>query len=198
MKKPNVFTQGIAVLAIGLSSTVLACGLHQDASLSFVSQPGSLDVYMKVMEKRQQDVFGNRQKSQHEHITHLEHALQQAAKHPIEFVIFEAINGTSQYVSITDKVKVLNHDEMHHGHENSARKSHHHGHHHHSHKHKQHDTHSSHIQAESPAMLITELDVLDAITNKVISWHQAKAQGLVQINGSADQQAEIEALFTAI
>lgn len=45
-------------------------------------------------------------------------------------------------------------------------------------------------------LVVTELDVLDALASQKISWHQAKAQGLVVVNGDFDSVSQLDAWFT--
>ncbi|RKF20364.1 hypothetical protein DBZ36_07960 [Alginatibacterium sediminis] len=47
-------------------------------------------------------------------------------------------------------------------------------------------------------LLITEFDVLEALANNVLSWQQAKAQGLVTVNGAVNDTEAFDTWFTDI
>ncbi|WP_114633195.1 hypothetical protein [Vibrio splendidus] len=54
------------------------------------------------------------------------------------------------------------------------------------------------LPTENDLLLITELDVFDALTNGTISWDQATLNGLVVINGPQDKREQLEAWFNDI
>jgi len=47
-------------------------------------------------------------------------------------------------------------------------------------------------------LVITELDVLDALATRALSWSQAKEQGLVKVNGQAHDVDALDNWFTAL
>lgn len=47
-------------------------------------------------------------------------------------------------------------------------------------------------------LLISELDVLDALATNVISWEDAKAQGLIVVNGNARSVSQLEKWFSEV
>ncbi|GAM76364.1 hypothetical protein JCM19241_3901 [Vibrio ishigakensis] len=60
-------TMKCLILAMTLfgSSMVFACGLHQETGFSFVSEPGSLEVFEKIIISRQNQELGNPNKPDH-------------------------------------------------------------------------------------------------------------------------------------
>ncbi|MEZ9409039.1 hypothetical protein [Vibrio lentus] len=54
------------------------------------------------------------------------------------------------------------------------------------------------LPTESDLLLITELDVFDALANGTISWDQATLNGLVVINGPQDKREQLEDWFSDI
>nr|WP_237485536.1 hypothetical protein [Vibrio hippocampi] len=51
------------------------------------------------------------------------------------------------------------------------------------------------LPTSNDLMVITELDILDALATGKISWSQAKQQGLVALSGSAVQQQRLDRWF---
>ncbi|MDB1125996.1 hypothetical protein [Vibrio algarum] len=47
-------------------------------------------------------------------------------------------------------------------------------------------------------LVITELDVLDALATNTLSWQQAKAQGLVKVNGTDSNTEALDRWFTQL
>lgn len=54
------------------------------------------------------------------------------------------------------------------------------------------------LPTENDLLLITELDVFDALANGTISWDQATLNGLVVINGPQDKREQLEDWFSDI
>ncbi len=54
------------------------------------------------------------------------------------------------------------------------------------------------LPTENDLLLITELDVFDALANGTISWDQATLNGLVIINGPQDKREQLEDWFSDI
>ena len=47
------------------------------------------------------------------------------------------------------------------------------------------------LSRDHPLILVTELDVLDALASNVISWEQANENSLVKINGSIQESEQL-------
>ncbi|NOH96672.1 hypothetical protein [Vibrio sp. 99-70-13A1] len=54
------------------------------------------------------------------------------------------------------------------------------------------------LPTKEDLLLITELDVFDALATGTISWDQASLQGLVVINGPDDKREQLNAWFSDI
>ncbi|MGV2842013.1 hypothetical protein ACE3G7_22895, partial [Vibrio cyclitrophicus] len=54
------------------------------------------------------------------------------------------------------------------------------------------------LPTEEDLLLITELDVFDALATGTISWDQASLQRLIVINGPQDKREQLEAWFNDI
>ncbi|MPW28935.1 hypothetical protein F9L16_07965 [Agarivorans sp. B2Z047] len=52
--------------------------------------------------------------------------------------------------------------------------------------------------SQQELLVITELDVLDALASGALSWQQAHAQGLIAINGNAEDVAQLERWFASL
>ncbi|MDN3715433.1 hypothetical protein [Vibrio breoganii] len=54
------------------------------------------------------------------------------------------------------------------------------------------------LPTQAEVMLVTELDVLDALATGTLSWDEAKHMGLVHINGPEHKQRALDVWFTKI
>lgn len=54
------------------------------------------------------------------------------------------------------------------------------------------------LPTENDVLVITELDVLDALATRELSWPQAKDRGLVKVNGRANDIDALDIWFTVL
>ncbi|WP_144210534.1 hypothetical protein [Shewanella donghaensis] len=152
----------LLLLITFISSTSLACGVHNDTGFNFVTEPGSLDVFGKVVEIRQSNLLSNADKLDYLKRISFNTALNKPAPDKISFNLFEAIKGHYSEVLINNTIAI------------EAR-------------HKQPD--------ETNLLVITEVDILDALATNELSWQQAKTLGLVTVNGLKDEVETLDIWF---
>lgn len=157
--------RGFSLVLLMLSPTLLACGLHQATGFNFVSEPGSLGVFDKVITARQSNQFANQAKPEQFYLFAFTQALSKSADTPIPFSLFEAVKGHYSEVVLGEKVSMKGRDTL---------------------------------PSEDDLLLVTELDVLDALATGVIDWPQAKSQGWVVINGQPAEVKQLDDWFTAL
>ncbi|PML07853.1 hypothetical protein BCT86_01095 [Vibrio breoganii] len=54
------------------------------------------------------------------------------------------------------------------------------------------------LPTQAEVMLVTELDILDALATGILSWDEAKHLGLVHINGPEQKKRALDVWFTGI
>lgn len=140
-----------------------ACGLHQSTGFSFITEPGSLDVFANVIEARQKNTFGNSDNQQALGFNAFQLALTKPNKNKLIFTLFESTVG--HYSDVTFSDSIFNPIAI------ADRQS---------------------VLNEGDLLLISDRDVLDALARGVISWQQAKDKGLVKINGTTLQVAQLD------
>ncbi|MGY5453060.1 hypothetical protein ACVFI8_19285 [Agarivorans sp. MS3-6] len=157
--------QHLLLILMIASPNANACGMHQGTGFSFVSEPGSLEVFGNVVDIRKFNVLGNVNKAENVELLSFKKALNKPHENKQNFSIFEATKGHYSDVTVGNGVLI------------SARES---------------------SITEQDLLLITDLDVLDALASNVLSWRQAKHFGLVKINGSSDEADALELWLTAL
>lgn len=143
-----------------------ACGLHQSADFSFITEPGSLDVFANVIEARQTNTFGTSDNVEELGFSTFKLALTKPNKNKLNFTIFQSTVGHYSDVTITDSI--FNPIAI------ADRQS---------------------VLNENDLLLVSDIDVLDGLARGVVSWQQAKEQGLVKVNGTALQVAQLNKWF---
>ena len=143
-----------------------ACGLHQSADFSFITEPGSLDVFANVIEARQTDTFATSDNVEQLGFSAFKLALTKPNKNKLNFTIFQSTVGHYSDVTITDSI--FNPITI------ADRQS---------------------ILNENDLLLVSDVDVLDALARGVISWQQAKEMEVVKINGAALQADQLDKWF---
>jgi len=144
-------------------STAYACNFHQATDFFFVTEQGSLDVYAGVIEARQADAFGTVDKQEEIGFGSFQLALTKPNQNKINFSIFQAING--HYSDVTLSNSIFNPIAI---------------------------ADRQEYLEEGDLVLISEMDVLDALARGVVSWQQAKEQDLVRVNGLPLQVAQLD------
>jgi len=162
-------------LVVWFSATAMACGVHQNTGFHLTTEPGSLDVFQQVIDARSNDQFGNLNKPDHFRLFSLKKRLNLPSTHKVDFVIFEAVKG-----HYSDVVVISSQGES-----GSTKPS-------------VSISGKQQLPKADELMVISEFDVLDALATNVISWPQAKQQGLVKINGTAEQVAQLDKWFSQI
>lgn len=143
-----------------------ACGLHQSTGFNFVTEPGSLAVFERVIEMRQNkhlvsyNSFDPLQTALYPSFTEM---LSQPYENKINFTIFEAIIGHYSQINLNSTMIIR------------AR---------------------AQAITESDLLLVTEWDVLDTLATRTMSWQQVKQLGLVKMNGKANEITQLDEWFT--
>ncbi|WOT04398.1 hypothetical protein [Shewanella youngdeokensis] len=89
-----------------VSSHSFGCGIHQDTGFSFVTEPGSLDIFNKVVEQRRSNMLGNAHMTEQAQLTTFTRALSEPYDSKIAFTIFEATKGHYRKVSISEQIQI--------------------------------------------------------------------------------------------
>lgn len=155
----------LIILLTLVSSTTLACGVHTDTGFNFVTEPGSLNVFGKVIEVRQSNVLGNNDKLDYFKQIAINKALNKPHHNKINFNLFEAIKGHYSEVIISHPIAIQGLTEL---------------------------------PNENRLLVITEVDVLDALATNVLSWQQAKRLGLVAVSGHENDIKTLNIWFRAV
>lgn len=150
------------LLLCGMPLYVNACGVHQDAGFSFVSEPGSLPIFERIIHERQHGTFSNMDKPEHFKLYSFTNALSKSDQQ-MSFSLFEAVKGHYSEILFSEMIVVQERASM---------------------------------PSSSDLLLISELDVLDALASKQLSWPDAKSQGLVRINGLPQDIAMLDKWFS--
>ncbi|MEH6454264.1 MAG: hypothetical protein V7782_14635 [Psychromonas sp.] len=145
-----------------------ACNFHQSTGFSFITEPGSLDVFERVIEMRQSEQlvsynsFDPLQTALYPSFTEMLH---QPFEKKINFTIFEAIIGHYSEINLNSPMIITDREQA---------------------------------ITESDLLLITEWDVLDTLVTRTMSWQQVKQLGLVKINGKANEIIQLDEWFTVM
>lgn len=151
-----------------LSTYSVACNLHQSTAFGFVTEPGSLAVFERVIEMRQ-----SQQLVSYDSLDPLQSALYpsfpeklgQTYENKINFTIFEAIIGHYSEVNFSSTKLIKDREQA---------------------------------ITENDLVLVTELDVLDTLVTRAMSWQQVKQLGLIKINGKAKEIIQLDEWFTVM
>lgn len=155
----------LTLILILISSTSLACGVHQNTGFQMTTEPGSLDVFEQVIHARQMNAFSNMTKPDHFRLFSVKKALNQPHPSKLDFTLFEAIKGHYSEVSMDLEVSIQ-------GRESSP--------------------------LAGDLVLISELDVLDALSTGEISWKKANEMNLVKINGKPHEVDQLNDWFSNV
>lgn len=129
---------------------------------NFVTEPGSLPVFERIIHERQNGSFSNVNKPEHFKLYSFTNALSKSEQQ-MSFSLFEAVKGHYSEILLSELIIV------------QERAS---------------------LPTSNDLLLISELDVLDALASEQLSWSDAKQQGLVRINGQAQDIAKLDKWFT--
>lgn len=160
----------LILLCIIASSHSVACGVHQNTGFSFITEPGSLDVFQNVIENRRLNSFSQMQNSQRAQKNAFIGALEHTDKKKMNFIIFEAIKGHYSQVTLNNTVTITAYNIE--GNQPAI--------------------------DENSLLVISDFDVLDALGAHQLSWQQAQNLGLVKINGQQADVDSLNAWFMAI
>jgi len=144
-------------------SAAHACNFHQGTDFFFVTEQGSLDVYAGVIEARQANAFGTVDKQEEIGFGSFQLALTKPNRNKLNFSIFQAVNGHYSDVTLSDSI--FNPIAI---------------------------ADRQEYLEEDDLVLISEMDVLDALARGVLSWQEAKDQDLVKVNGLALQTEQLD------
>lgn len=145
-----------------------ACNFHQSTGFGFVTEPGSLAVFERVIEMRQSkqfvnyDSFDPLQSALYPSFTEM---LRQPNKNKINFTLFEAIVGHYSEIKLNSTNIITDREQA---------------------------------ITETDLLLITDWDVLDSLVTRTMSWQQVKQLGLVKINGTAKEITQLDEWFTVM
>lgn len=157
------------LLTISILSTYsFACNLHQSTAFGFVTEPGSLDVFERVIEMRQSKQlvsYNSLDPLQSALYPSFKEKLRQPYENKINFTIFEAIIGHYSEVNFNSPMIIKDREQ---------------------------------VITENDLLLVTEWDVLDTLVTRTMSWQQVKQLGLVKINGKANKIIQLDEWFTVM
>lgn len=145
-----------------------ACSLHQSTGFNFVTEPGSLAVFERVIEMRKNNQLVNYnsfdplQSALYPSFTEM---LGRPYENKINFTIFEAIVGHYSEIDINSDVIIKDREQ---------------------------------VITESDLVLVTDWDVLDTLVTRSMSWQQVKQLGLVKINGKANEITQLDEWFSVM
>lgn len=144
------------------------CNFHQSTAFGFITEPGSLDVFERVIEMRQSEQlvsynsFDPLQTALYPSFTEM---LGQPFENKINFTVFEAIAGHYSEINLNGPMIITDRQQ---------------------------------VITESDLLLITEWDVIDTLVTRTMSWQQVKHLGLVKINGKANEITQLDEWFTVM
>jgi len=147
-------------------SYIHACGLHQSTGFNFITEPGSLDVFASVIEARQANTFANVDSEQEISFSAFQLALTKPNQNKLNFALFQSTVGHYSDVTLSDSI--FNPIAI---------------------------TDRQTLLNKDDLLLVSDIDVLDALARGVLSWQQAKDKGLVKINGATLQAEQLNRWF---
>lgn len=141
-----------------------ACGVHQNTGLFLITEPGSLPVFERTVNQRQNGMLSHSTRPENVMADHFINALTDNGQQ-IPFSLFQPVKGHYSEVLFAEQAKLQDRETR---------------------------------PSSTELLLIAELDVLEALAIKQLSWTDAKTLGLVRINGQAQDIAMLERWLAAL
>ncbi|QBF84167.1 hypothetical protein EXU30_16940 [Shewanella maritima] len=194
----SALSAGIMLIAsASVSSSAIACGVHQQTGFSLSSEPGSLTVLANIVKARKNGTLvetgmpaetGTRVEAEMLNKGKLDANALNLADSGISVRLFEPIQGRYLDVSIRSgelTYRLSQHQHQLNSDDAAAKAS----------QLSSRWSSRAQLQSQAKVTVITELSVLQAIASRQLSWQQVDELGLMTINGEQDAQEKYQALL---